>query len=187
MSLLQSGTSGNRDSLLLKIFYAVVIALCLEYTRIRYNSLTRESAGSEEKIINRKQTRFIFRAAMVYAILFLFLLLKALVPLVGEITQVYEGMDFLASRWAFYILLVVCYTLSVLVVEKLLVLYIKTMNKAKGLFEALGRSVKDGSKFFTDKVVEAGSSVVKRTQGIVEDGRKTLFGRASEKVGSNEK
>ncbi len=176
MNPLQSGTSGGRGSVVVRVLYAVLVALCLEHTRIKYNSLARENAEADKQVIRRKQQRFVFHAAMVYAVLLLFFLLKAIVPFVGEITRVYVGMDFLASTWAFYTLLVVCYTASLFVTHKLLLLYIKTMNKAKGLFEMLGRSMKDGSKFFTDKVAVAGSSVRKKTQDVMTVGRKTFFG-----------
>jgi hypothetical protein len=155
----------NKENVIEKIIYTIVIVLALEHTRIRYNRIEKDEKLEDASEVTRKQKTFVFKMALLYSIILTFFALKSAVPLIKDITQTYDGMQFLTSNGSFALLLFGCYFLAVFISYKLLGLYIRNMNKATWFFTKLGRSVFDGSLAAMGKVADAGSSAV----GIVAD------------------
>ncbi len=130
------------------ILYTVLTIFLLERVRRGWNRIEEKGRALNQSAtdIERRQQSFTFRAALMYALLFLLPAVKYVYRSFDELAQYVNGLVVLDSLWAFFGILLVSEFLIAVVIYNLLGIYVERMNGALGFFRNLGRSVVDGSK-----------------------------------------
>jgi len=180
----------NRDSIL----YTIMVLTGLELVRRRHNKIEDQGRklNWEDEEIKRKQHSFLIKGSLCFAVLlFVVLLMVVILPLIRQIVNTIDEMDFLKARNTFFVICVLGYGLSVIIALNLFKIYISQVNQAREFFKRLGRSAWDGSKLIVGKasgaviekskeglkaVPKAGANAFKTGMGVIGTGGKKVWG-----------
>ena len=157
------------------VLYFIITLVCLERVRVKYNALERIGSKGDwsPKKLKQKRAGLMFKASMMYGLLFCLLFINLPISLIERITSVYPDTMILKTNSALWITIAVTYFLSILFSMILLSQYIKKMNGWKDFWKILGRSAFDGTKEVIMKPVEAGGVVLDKMKEGTKSGIET--------------
>jgi hypothetical protein len=154
------------------IFYTILTIFLLERVRRGWNRIESRgrAANLPGDVIERRQQWFAFRAALLYALLFLLPTVKYVYRSADELSQYVGGLGVLSSPLALVVVALAVEAFLAVLLFNLLGIYVERMNAALGFFRKMGRSVVDGSRLAVHAGrarVQAGASAgVRATENV---------------------